>query len=283
MVWGHPPLSTYPALAGWWEHWEHRSQKPLDRNHRRNPWFPIGSPIGRSLSQSIDPWISIKERLICEPIIQWFTIFETKNHFLIGGLKHVFDVSMILGMENHPNWLSLTHQPSFFRLGFETQNHQPAIHGGFPRNGRRLRLKSGQICGGCRERRCWLQRRCRALTLTHDATRAMDGIAMGCHGWPLHSDGHSRILNLEVPYIYTYYIYIHKAIFWGYSLTFRPYINLIYGIGSSNESEPEMAIDSQWFRFRWIRWLIGIDEGDDITNYTIYIYFFGIDWGIWLV
>ena len=27
----------------------------------------------------------------------------------------------------------------------------------------------------------------------------------------------------------------------GYSLKFRPYIKLIYGIGTSNESEPDMA------------------------------------------
>ena len=121
MVWGHPLFSTYPSLAGWWEY---RNRKPLDRNHRRNPWFPIGSPIGRSVSQSIDPWISIKKRLICEPIPiihhfwdqeslsdWWFETFFLCFHY-IGNVIIPTD--------------ELT--PSFFRgLGGSTTNQQSMV------------------------------------------------------------------------------------------------------------------------------------------------------------
>ena len=159
MVLGHPLFSTY-SLAGWWEHWEHRNRKPLDRNHRRNPWFPIGSPIGRSLSQSIDPWISIKERLICEPIpiIHHFWDQESLSDWW-------FETCFMFPLYwecHHPNWR--THSIIFQRARLKPPTSNPWC---FPTNGRRLRrLKSGQICGGCRERRCWLQCRCRALALT---------------------------------------------------------------------------------------------------------------------
>ena len=199
MVWGHPLFSTYPSLAGWWEY---RNRKPLDRNHRRNPWFPIGSPIGRSVSQSIDPWISIKKRLICEPIpiIHHFWDQESLSDW---WFETIFLMFPLYWECHHPNWR--THSIIFQRARW--LNHQPAIHG--------VSQQTAVVCAA------WSQDKyvVGAVSGGVDSSvaaapwpwlNAGDGIAMG--GWVAFTFWWSF---QDTKFRSTIYIYIHKAIFWG--------------------------------------------------------------------